>query len=119
MQVILNISLDGIPVDQSFTNPINIRRAMTAAAVTRGAGFNVTAAKLVQSNTEPTLVLTITDDQPGLDNRIDELAKTLHQDCIAVWYPEKSWGQFIGPKAADWGDFNPAFFFTPDRTRLA
>ena len=109
MQVILNIGLD-------HPGGRHLPHWVTAAA--RLAWFKVTGAHLVQSDSEPTLVLTVEDNEPGLDNRIDELAKTLKQDCIAVWYPEESWGMLIGPKAAEWGNFNPAFFFMPDGKRL-
>ena len=123
MQAILNIGLDNAPIaGESFTNGVRnpevATRMLTAVQNARHAGFKITAAKLVQSDTEPTLVLTITDDDPGLDNRIDMLATTLKQDCIAVWYPGEQWGQLIGPKAAEWGNFNPAFFFMPDGKRL-
>lgn len=41
---------------------------------------------------------------------IDHLAEQYAQDCIAVWMEDKNRGMLIGPKAAEWGEFNPDFF---------
>lgn len=38
------------------------------------------------------------------------LAKALEQDCIAVYIPAWRKGRLIGPKAAEWGDFNIEYF---------
>lgn len=42
-----------------------------------------------------------------------ELCEALGQDCIAVRF-EGGNGALLGPKADDWGDFNPAYFRRPD-----
>ena len=41
------------------------------------------------------------------------LAVSLEQDCIAVYYADGAradTGDLIGPRAAEWGEFNPEFF---------
>jgi hypothetical protein len=124
MQVILNIGLDGVPVHgESYTNgvrnPNKIERLFAAVGAVRDAGFKVRATKLIQSDSELTLVVAFADNGPGLDNRIAMLSAALDQDCIAAYYPDEQWGQLIGPKAAAWGQFNPEFFFLPDGSRLS
>jgi hypothetical protein len=64
-------------------------------------------------------VLTVSDEIAGFDNRTAMLAVALGQDCIAVWHADEAYGDLIGPKAAEWGPFNPEFFILPDGTRLA
>ena len=110
MQVILNIGLN--------TNTGNRIGSGWVVNAARLAWFKVTNVKVHQSDSEPTAVLTIEDDAPGLDNRIYTLSRTLGQDCIAVWYPEEAYGDLLGPKAAAWGQFNPEFFILPDGARL-
>lgn len=82
--------------------------------------FKVIETRLLRSDTERTLVALVDDkDRPGQDNRINFLSRLLSQDCIAVYYPEEGDGALIGPRAAQWGEFNPEFFFLLDGTRLA
>ena len=38
----------------------------------------------------------------------------LRQDCIAVYYPATNYGVLCGPRAANWGTFNPAYFILED-----
>ena len=38
------------------------------------------------------------------------LSTDLGQDCIAAYSPDTNGGALIGPKAAEWGFFNKAFF---------
>lgn len=38
------------------------------------------------------------------------LSGDLGQDCIAAYSPDTNGGALIGPKAAEWGFFNKAFF---------
>jgi hypothetical protein len=124
MNLILNIGLEGVPVQMSYTNgvpiPLVTRQFLATVQTVRAAGFRIQKAFIAQSDTEPTAVLSVDDhDDPGLDNRIDMLSTALGQDCIAVWNLYESFGQLIGPRADKWGEFNPKFFIMPDGTRLS
>ena len=68
------------------------------------------------SDTERTLVLTCA---PLPATIAHALSVALDQDCIAVWDTAQQSGRLIGPRAADWGTFNPAFFILPNGERLA
>ena len=76
---------------------------------------------VVQSDTEPTLVVMVTSiNGPAFTlANLRQLAIDLGQDCIAVYRPQVGRGALVGPKAAAWGSFNPEFFILPDGTRLA
>lgn len=74
------------------------------------------------SDTEPTLVVqveTLHKNPRWFLTSIERLAVELHQDCIAVYRPELGGGALIGPKAAEWGAFDPKQFIQLDGTRLA
>jgi hypothetical protein len=74
------------------------------------------------SDTEPTLVIEV---QPLSRNpflvlaALKATADDLQQDCIAVYRPKTGGGSLVGPKAAEWGPFNPEFFILPNGTRLS
>lgn len=76
---------------------------------------------VLQSDTEPTLVVRVTSiNGPSFTlANLRQLAIDLGQDCIAVYRPKTGGGALIGPKAAEWGPFNPEYFILPDGTRLA
>ena len=38
------------------------------------------------------------------------LAEVMGQDCVAAWNEDIEVGLLIGPKAAEWGAFNPNYF---------
>lgn len=121
MEVILNIGLDGVPVNgESYTNgrrnPAVVERMFAAVQACRNNGFKVTKAKLVQSDTEPTLVVVAEDSFPAAPYRV---AYDLKQDCIAIYWPHKAAGELLGPQSHKWGAFNPEFFIMPDGSRLA
>lgn len=61
---------------------------------------------------EPTLVVSINGaiGSATLQGVVYGLAEELWQDCIAVFEPETGRGVLVGPKAADWGGFNPDCF---------
>lgn len=61
---------------------------------------------------ETTLLVSVAGQiaQASLRNIVYALAEELEQDCIAVYEPETGRGELIGPKAADWGGFNPEYF---------
>lgn len=120
MEVILNIGLDGIHAEASFTNgvrnPDAIARSLTAVQTARRLGFKILQSKLLQSDTEPTVVARV--EVANANWQVAELAQKLNQDCIAVWSEREQRGALIGDKAATWGEFNPEFFFLLDGSRL-
>jgi len=74
------------------------------------------------SDTEPTLVIevqTMSRSPMLVIQALNSVAVDLEQDCIAAFRPRVGNGALIGPKAAEWGPFNPAFFIMPDGTRLS
>lgn len=121
--LLLNIGLNNIPNVESYTNgqanPWIAKAAMTAAQALRRHGFVYGNNRVVHSDTEPTLVIEVTTDGMAVDNRIEMVANALNQDCIAVWYSDEGVGDLIGPRAADWGAFDPSLFFTLAGTRMA
>lgn len=123
MQVILNIGLDGVPVNgETYTNgqrnPRVVEQLMEAVHAARGLGFEVGTTRLLQSDSEPTVVLSC-KTPAGNSIAVHQLAQRLNQDCIAVYDPARQHGELIGPNAEKWGAFNPAFFLQLDGTRLA
>lgn len=60
-----------------------------------------------ESATEPTVVAEVL----GIDRLAAEyISERLAQDCIAVLTADG--GYLAGPKAAEWGPFDPAYFLT-------
>lgn len=121
MQVILNIGLDGITPSESYTNgqanPPAVARSLQAVQTARQLGFKFLHTRLLESDTEPTLVARVEVARPNHDVAI--LAQHLNQDCIAVYDEFTGRGALCGPRAHKWGDFNPEFFFTLNGQRLA
>jgi hypothetical protein len=112
MRFILNIGLD-----------VNATRLLAAHVVKQlvvAADFVINADRLVESDTEPTLVLDVTSlSGPSLTlAQLRALATDLEQDCIAVYRPKTGNGALVGPRADKWGPFNPQYFFNLDGTRL-
>lgn len=66
--------------------------------------------RVAQSTTEPTLVVHMNMDPKLLDTVGNDLSNYLHQDCVAVYNVTTGEGKLIGPRAAAWGEFNPAYF---------
>lgn len=82
--------------------------------------FGAAAFEFKHSDTELTCIASVDGVNPGLlRQRVEFLSRLLQQDCIAAWEPKARKGQLIGPRAADWGDFNPTFFIMPGGERLA
>lgn len=128
MQFILNVGLDGVPVNgDSYTNgarnPRRIEQLMAVVQAARRIGFKVLATKMVESDTEPTAVLTV--ECPwisGAHGYIRQLAQATGQQCIACWKPDRVKGVMLGATIDldnSWGEFNPALFIMPDGSRLA
>lgn len=123
-RIILNIGLDGVPADKSFTNgrpnPATVARALTAVQAVRALNFKLTPgnSRVLESNTEKTLVAIVDHDGDVVD-AVYQLAEKLNQEAIAVWWPARAEGKLIGPKAEAWGEFDPAQFLMPDGRRLS
>ena len=81
------------------------------SAMIRAVGHAPCNLTQAQSNTEPTLVARFS--QPARANLGDvyKLAEELGQDCIAVLDYDGT-GYLVGPRAKEWGEFNPAYFHT-------
>lgn len=108
---ILNIGHKIAGTDQSLT------LTQIVQAVER-AGLRIARLDVHTSDTETTSVISTPDwDSPAVFG----LSRVLGQDCIACWHPLRPGqpGELVGPEAAAWGAFNPAFFLMPDGFRLA
>lgn len=92
---------------------VNTRMSMVARVLVT-AGFTIVygGASLVQSDTEPTLVLVVRDDggPDDLHERFHAVAVALGQDCIAV-RDESGHGELFGEHP--WGAFDHSLFITP------
>lgn len=69
--------------------------------------------KVVQSNTEATLVVKYVGKARNVISDAFKLSDDLQQDCIAVWIHNPvngGVGQLIGRYNYVWGAFNPAYF---------
>lgn len=117
MELILNIGLDDIKEHvNSYGKTISPRDVAINAVKTLN--FKIKSIVDVQSDTEPTIVVSATHDGDAAVCA-SWLASQLNQDCIAVWLPVSDKGGLYGPDAAKWGEFNPEFFFMPDGARLS
>jgi len=118
MQLILNIGLKSNGRQYDAGLAVDALRGTGLASI-------LNRYTLVQSDTEPTLVVTCEfTPTNSAGNAIPaqaayQVAAALNQDCIAVYSPHVAFGALIGPRAALWGAFNPEFFIMPDGTRLS
>lgn len=114
MRLLLNI---GLQVGATQTLAAHVVREILIANdfILHGEG------KVFESDTEPTPVIGV-DAPPRIAGSAArnprQTAVDLGQDCIAVWHPATG-GNLLGPKAAEWGTFNPALFILPNGKRLA
>lgn len=88
------------------TNVGGTLTADEALAALRAKGLKVQESAVHQSNTEPTLVART--DRALTPEEGDALSSELSQDAIAQNGPQG--GALYGPKADEWGPFNPDFF---------
>lgn len=118
---ILNIGL--------HTNTGGRLNPFTALDALRERGIEITTHAVHTSDTEPTLVVAV-DCAGEFALLVNRLSEELGQDAIAAWFPRpvatngrvdwsKSTGMLFGPKAAEWGPFNPEFFLQLDGRRLS
>lgn len=118
MKLILNIGLDVI-ASASIASHV-------ALEIVKANGFLVHNHAVVQSDTEPTLVVEASlDPLPGNAPKASfyGVAEDLKQDCIAAVAWDAATAQYrgalIGPRAEAWGKFDPTLFFRLDGSRLA
>lgn len=98
MNAILNI---GLHVEGKLT--LTIFEVIPVVNVT---GVTVLRWRILQSTTEPTLV--VETNLPLQPHQGLAVALLLRQDCIAQWH--NGVGELFGPKAEKWGPFNREFF---------
>lgn len=110
MQFLLNIGLE--------SKTLGKIAPVTAISAARLNGLTVTRTAVVQSDTEPTLVVEAQMSAVRAVRAIHTLAEDLGQDCIAAYYPGDAGWLLVGPRATEWGPFNPEFFLLLDGTRL-
>lgn len=117
MTYVLNIGLNNLP--DNFSRDVHQQVSAVINAIA-GAGFKATLTRIVQSDTEPTLVVHAETRYSYVPAavRIEGLASALNQDCVAAVFPSGS-GALLGPRAEAWGAFNPDMFFCIDGTRLS
>lgn len=120
--IILNIGLDGAPVPESYTNgkrnPAETSAAMNAILVLREHGIIATQLLGAQSDTELTAVIRCWA-KDNLDFGHAVYAVALNQEAIGVYWEDTGTGALIGPRAAEWGPFDPTRFITTTGQRLA
>lgn len=104
---IVNIGMD-IPGGGKLTE----KRILGAL---KKAGVDVVDRAIHRSNTENTVVATLS--RPLSKEEADGLSRTLKQDAIVQFH--NGAGELYGPKAADWGPFNPEYFLTLDGKRMS
>jgi hypothetical protein len=76
--------------------------------------------RVVPSDTEPTFVAEVrVPYATNLEPLLYALSVRLLQECIAVFNTATHEGQLYGPRAADWGPFNPEYFFLPSGRRMS
>jgi GGDEF domain-containing protein len=102
-KAILNVGLD-IPGGGKL-NPEDVRSSVEKL------GVKVLSENLHQSDTEMTSVLRLS--RPLTKDEVYQLAVEHKQDAIAQRLPNGT-GFLAGPKAADWGDYNPEYFKMPN-----
>ena len=111
MEVILNIGCD--------SKVLGKIPPMLVVSAARLRNVDVIAHRVVQSDTEKTVVLHAQIDGPQIAKVLTDLCDVLKQDCIGVYAPGVRRGDLVGPRAKAWGDFNPAFFFLLAGSRLS
>lgn len=83
-------------------------------------GFEVVDHLVLQSDTEPTVVARLRTERSwqAATIRLHFVSVLLGQDCVAAYELSLGLGALIGPRADQWGAFNPDFFLLLDGTRL-
>lgn len=106
----------GLKPSVNTTRQEPITRLEVLAAL-RGAGFKVLSYQEAQSETERTAVVVVTTGWPEATSdrgHFYNVSVALSQDCVAVLSARTGHGYLTGPNAADWGEFNLAYFITEE-----
>lgn len=107
-EIILNIGLD-----VEGDNPLKVFEVCRAL---RAAGFVQITGRIVQSDSEETFV---TQGFGISDAVVHQLAVELGQEAIALFDLLHDEGRMVGPEKEKWGEFNPAYFFLPNGSRMS
>lgn len=108
MKYTLNIGCD-VPGRATPLKPVDVVRAVACHFPDSALNHFV-----AQSATEKTCIINIAlRDDNEIEATLYALAVFLGQDCIAI-RDALGVGKLIGPKATEWGDFNPDYFLTGD-----
>lgn len=83
-------------------------------AALKAQGVNVLDVKVHGSDTEPTAVVTIAGKITAAQG--NKLSQALHQEAIVQRTSDGN-GALFGPKAKEWGPYNPEYFVMPDGKR--
>lgn len=119
-KVILNIGLETRDADGNVTHVDVDALGDAIAELTDGVGFY---GSTVEAYTELTLVVEFDRDELnpliGTAWICEQLCEQFNQDCIALYYDSSpKQGFLVGPRAQEWGDFDPSRFFLLDGTSL-
>lgn len=102
--ITLNIGLDTNTNTNGNIGPATVLRELENF-------FTVGRLGIERSTTEPTVIAQCTlKTGHDLARSVTHLCHLLAQDCIAVSHDNGQTGELIGPNAAKWGTFNPAYF---------
>jgi hypothetical protein len=74
-------------------------------------------AEVHTSDTEPTLVIEVPASVSHAT--LSRLAHTFDQDAVAAYDVTRGEGKLSGPRASEWGSFNPDYFLIPGGYRLS
>lgn len=118
LRMILNV---GKQTSERFGHPTYQIADTRIHSELQARGFTVRQYEVRESNTEPTAIVLVQDDEPfralSVRERLHHLAVALHQDCVAAvpvvhgtTLAHIDHGVLIGPHADAWGAFDPQFF---------
>lgn len=118
LRMILNI---GKQTSERFGHPTYTMSDSRIRTELQARGFTVRNYEVRESNTEPTAIVLVQDDEPfrsmSVRERLHHAARALHQDCIAAVpvvhgtaMARIDHGVLIGPHADAWGTFDPQSF---------
>lgn len=102
MSNIINIGLHFVFKGIEYSNSVSrVTRALKTIP-----NLDIIESVVRQSNTEPTFIATLSRPLSHLEAYW--VSEELDQDCIAQY--ANGIGRLYGPKAEEWGQFNPDYF---------